>query len=128
MNYELYLLSKLLIDNGVVVNGVMFESMPYDEQYDLIPHIWDYFAESKHNTSDKDLCSCIIDYLISKKMKIDFDMDAKSACENIDRVISICKDAINNNIDFSRGVYDDNKQMLNDMIMFLYKAKYHINK
>lgn len=128
MNYELYLLSKLLIDNGVVVNGVMFESMPYDEQYDMIPHIWGYFAESKYNTADQDLCSCIIDYLISQKMKIDLDMDVKSACENIDRVISICKDAINNNIDFSRGVYDDNNQMLNDMIMFLYKAKYHINK
>lgn len=128
MNYELYLLSKLLIDNGVVVNGVGFESMPYDEQYDMIPHIWDGFSESTYNKSDKDLYSCIIDYLISKKMKIDFDMDVKSACENIDKVISICKDAISNNIDFSRGVYDDNKQMLNDMLMFLYKAKYYINK
>lgn len=128
MNYELYLLSKLLIGNGADVNGVSFESMPYDEQYDIIPHIWDGFAESTYNRADKDLCSCIIDYLISKKMRIDFDMDVKSACENIDRVISICKDAIHNNIDFSRGVYDDNKQMLNDMLTFLYKAKYYINK
>lgn len=63
MNYDTYLLSKLLIDNGTLTNGVVFESLPYDNQYDIIEQVWEKFDTSGFNNPNKGLYDCINKFL-----------------------------------------------------------------
>lgn len=43
MDKKLYILSKILIDNGNKVNDVVFESYPYDVQFHMLPYLWRHF-------------------------------------------------------------------------------------
>jgi hypothetical protein len=43
MDKKLYILSKILIDNGTKVNDVVFESYPYDVQFHMLPYLWRHF-------------------------------------------------------------------------------------
>ena len=43
MDKKLYILSKILIDNGTKVNDIVFESYPYDVQFHMLPYLWRHF-------------------------------------------------------------------------------------
>jgi len=43
MDKKLYILSKILIDNGNKVNDIVFESYPYDVQFHMLPYLWRHF-------------------------------------------------------------------------------------
>jgi hypothetical protein len=70
MNYDLFLMHKVLIDHGVHVNGVSFESLPYDEQYDIMPELFNEFERHPMNRADVNLYDCLTDYLAIKKFKL----------------------------------------------------------
>jgi hypothetical protein len=70
MNYDLFLMHKVLIDHGVHVNGVSFESLPYDEQYDIMPELFNEFERHPMNRADVNLYDCLTDYLTIKKFKL----------------------------------------------------------
>lgn len=63
MNYDTYLFSRLLVDNGTKVNGVVFESLPYDEQYYILERLFNLFEAAKENNLDKSTYGCINDFL-----------------------------------------------------------------
>ena len=63
MNYDTYLFSRLLVDNGTKVNGVVFESLPYDEQYYILERLFNLFKISKENSLERSAYSCINDFL-----------------------------------------------------------------
>jgi hypothetical protein len=70
MNYDLFLMHKILIDHGVHVDGVSFESLPYDEQYDIMPKLFNEFERHPMNRADVNLYDCLTDYLTIKKFKL----------------------------------------------------------
>jgi hypothetical protein len=61
MNYDVYLFSNLIkfYDKG-------FEELPYDEQYDILPTLFDNFENSSFNVNTRSAYDCIIDYLNDK--------------------------------------------------------------
>lgn len=61
MDYNLYLFSNLvkLFDKD-------FDELPYDEQYNKLPIMYDEFHDSKFNVYNKSEYDCIIDYLTDK--------------------------------------------------------------
>lgn len=46
MDKNLYILSKVLVDEGSKVNDIVFESYPYDTQFYLLPYLWRHFEYS----------------------------------------------------------------------------------
>ena len=122
MNYDLYLLSKLLIDNGAFVNGVNFESMPYDEQYEVLSYVWDCFIESDYNSSSKPLYECI-DLFLKGNKNIVVDINIKEINHLLDIVISSCREGMSGDWDCCS---QDGKEGFDDMIKLLYKVKYLI--
>jgi hypothetical protein len=120
MNYDIYLLSKLLIDKGVTINKVSFESMPYDEQYDILPYIWDYFNKSKYNTADKPLYECIEMYLDFNN-DIYINLNNYEAINCIDKAINMISQNINSDFRLEENYLDD-------VIRLLYKSKNYIKK
>jgi hypothetical protein len=58
MDYNLYLFSNL-----VKLYDIDFEELPYDEQYNRLPSMYDDFHDSKFNVYSKSEYDCIIDYL-----------------------------------------------------------------
>ena len=61
MNYDVYLFSNLikLFDSE-------FEELPYDEQYDNLPTLYEDFENSKFNVDTKSAYDCMIEYLKEK--------------------------------------------------------------
>jgi len=61
MNYDVYLFSNLikLFDSE-------FEELPYDEQYDDLPTLYEDFENSKFNVDTKSAYDCMIEYLKEK--------------------------------------------------------------
>jgi hypothetical protein len=68
MDYNLYLFSNL-----VKLYDKEFEELPYDEQFDRLPTMYDDFHDSKFNVYSKSEYDCIIDYL-NYKYKIIYDI------------------------------------------------------
>ena len=67
MNYDTFLMHKVLIDDGVSVNNVMFESLPYDEQFDIIEELFSGFEASGLNVPEIDLLTCLKNYVYASK-------------------------------------------------------------
>lgn len=124
MNYDIYLLSQLLVNQGSSVNGISFESMPYDEQYELLPEIWEFFSSSKYNDDSLPLYECLVNFL-TQYQNIIVDIKLKEFNEIMNIVISSCREGISGDWDCCS---DEGKQGFEDMITLLYKAKYLINK
>ena len=61
MDYDVYLFSNLikLFDSE-------FEELPYDEQYDNLPTLYEDFENSKFNVDTKSAYDCMINYLEEK--------------------------------------------------------------
>lgn len=61
MDYDLYLFSNLikLFDSE-------FEELPYDEQYDKLPTLYEGFENSKFNVDTKSAYDCMIEYFNEK--------------------------------------------------------------
>lgn len=61
MDYDLYLFSNLikLFDSE-------FEELPYDEQYDKLPTLYEDFENSKFNVDTKSAYDCMIEYFNEK--------------------------------------------------------------
>lgn len=57
MNYDTYLFSCLL-----KLYNSEFEQMPYDQQYDMLPVLFELFENSKYNDVNRGLYECLIDY------------------------------------------------------------------
>jgi len=56
MDKKLYILSKILIDNGTKVNDVVFESYPYDVQFHMLPYLWRHFEYcGLYNNNEEEL-------------------------------------------------------------------------
>jgi len=56
MDKKLYILSKILIDNGNKVNDVVFESYPYDVQFHMLPYLWRHFEYcGLYNNNEEEL-------------------------------------------------------------------------
>jgi hypothetical protein len=97
MNYDLFLMHKVLIDEGVSVNGVSFESLPYDEQYDIIPELYGGFESHNTNNVEVDLLQCLKNYVKSCRFMLvygketytlDLDLDNKefwNLCAAVER-------------------------------------------
>ena len=61
MNYNIYLFSNL-----VKFFNKEFEELPYDEQYNLLPSMYEDFEISEFNRSEYSEYDCMIDYLKDK--------------------------------------------------------------
>jgi hypothetical protein len=61
MNYQTYLFSCLL-----KIYDKEFDAKPYDEQYDLLPFMYEQFHLSVYNDDDTNLYDCIVLYLNHK--------------------------------------------------------------
>lgn len=61
MDYDLYLFSNLLkfYDKD-------FDEKPYDEQFDILPNLFEGFENSKFNIDTKSCYDCIEEYLKDK--------------------------------------------------------------
>lgn len=46
MDKKLYIISKILVDNGTKINGIVFESYPYEVQFHMLPYIFKHFEYS----------------------------------------------------------------------------------
>jgi hypothetical protein len=55
MNKNLYILSRYLVDRGTKVNGIVFESIPYEDQYYMLPYLWKHFEYSGYFTDEENL-------------------------------------------------------------------------
>lgn len=61
MNYDLYLFSCLIKNHDE-----HFNTLPYDEQYELVPKMYEQFEKSIFNDKRSDLYTCMEQYLRDK--------------------------------------------------------------
>ena len=61
--YEVFLISLLMVNNGTKINGIMHESYPYDEMFFNAVHAQQVFSSSKYNKADIGLFECILEFL-----------------------------------------------------------------
>ena len=61
MDYDMYLFSNL-----IKLFDEEFEQLPYDEQYDKLPTLYEDYENSKFNVDTKGAYECMIDYLEEK--------------------------------------------------------------
>ncbi len=64
MDYDMYLFSNL-----VKFYDKDFAELPYDEQWDNLPSLYEDYDNSKFNLDTKGAYDCIIDYLDDKYIK-----------------------------------------------------------
>lgn len=58
IGYESYLFSCLLKQYNTE-----FEQLPYDEQFEQLPDLYERFRQSQYNQPSRGLYECIVDYL-----------------------------------------------------------------
>lgn len=64
MNYDVYLFSNL-----IKYYDTEFEQLPYDEQWDKLPTLYEGYDNSKFNVDTKGEYECMIDFLKDKYIK-----------------------------------------------------------
>ena len=64
MDYSMYLFSNL-----IKYYDTEFEQLPYDEQYDSLPTLYEGYDNSKFNVDTKGEYECMIDFLKDKYIK-----------------------------------------------------------
>jgi DNA-binding transcriptional regulator GbsR (MarR family) len=61
MNYDVYLFSNL-----IKLFNAEFEELPYDEQWDNLPSLYEEYDKSKFNVDTKGAYECMIEFLEEK--------------------------------------------------------------
>jgi hypothetical protein len=64
MEYQEYLFAQLLS-----IYDEEFKEMPYDDQYELVPQLYEDFFNSKFNDTLKGEYDCIVNYLSANQHK-----------------------------------------------------------
>ncbi len=67
MTYDTFLLSRLMVDMGINVNGISYESLPYDVQFDDARKIYKIFVYSPSNVLSENVYECMVNFLTDNK-------------------------------------------------------------
>jgi len=67
MTYDTFLLSCLMVDMGIDVNGISYESLPYDVQFDNVRKIYKTFVYSPSNVLSEGVYECMVNFLTDNK-------------------------------------------------------------
>lgn len=67
MTYDTFLLSCLMVDMGINVNGISYESLPYDVQFDNVRKIYKTFVYSPSNVLSENVYACMVNFLTDNK-------------------------------------------------------------
>ena len=67
MTYDTFLLSCLMVDMGINVNGISYESLPYDVQFDNVRKIYKTFVYSPSNVLSENVYECMVNFLTDNK-------------------------------------------------------------
>jgi len=67
MTYDTFLLSCLMVDMGINVNGISYESLPYDVQFDNVRKIYKTFVYSPSNVLSEGVYECMVNFLTDNK-------------------------------------------------------------
>ena len=67
MTYDTFLLSRLMADMGINVNGISYESLPYDVQFDNVRKIYKTFVYSPSNVLSENVYECMVNFLTDNK-------------------------------------------------------------
>jgi len=67
MTYDTFLLSCLMVDMGINVNGISYESLPYDVQFDDARKIYKIFVYSPSNVLSENVYECMVNFLTNNK-------------------------------------------------------------
>ena len=67
MTYDTFLLSCLMVDMGINVNGISYESLPYDIQFDNVRKIYKTFVYSPSNVLSENVYACMVNFLTDNK-------------------------------------------------------------
>ena len=67
MTYDTFLLSCLMVDMGINVNGISYESLPYDVQFDYARNAYKIFIYSPSNVLSDGVYECMVNFLTENK-------------------------------------------------------------
>jgi hypothetical protein len=67
MTYDTFLLSRLMVDMGINVNGISYESLPYDVQFDDARKTYKIFVYSHSNVLSENVYECMVNFLTDNK-------------------------------------------------------------
>ena len=65
--YDTFLLSCLMVDMGTNVNGISYESLPYDVRFDYAMKIYKIFVYSPSNVLSENVYACMVNFLTDNK-------------------------------------------------------------
>ena len=63
MTYDTFLLSCLMVDMGINVNGISYESLPYDVRFDDAMKTYKIFIYSPSNVLSEGVHECMVNFL-----------------------------------------------------------------
>jgi len=67
MTYDTFLLSCLMADMGTNVNGISYESLPYDIQFIKSINAYKIFVHSPSNVLSEGVYECMVNFLTDNK-------------------------------------------------------------
>ena len=67
MTYDTFLLSCLMVDMGINVNGISYESLPYDVQFDDAKRTYKIFIYSPSNVLSDGVYESMVKFLTDNK-------------------------------------------------------------
>lgn len=67
MTYDTFLLSCLMVDMGTNVNGIPYESLPYDIQFIKAMNTYKTFVYSPSNVLSDGVYECMVNFLTDNK-------------------------------------------------------------
>ena len=67
MTYDTFLLSCLMVDMGTNVNGISYESLPYDIQFIKSMNAYKIFVYSPSNVLSEGVYECMVNFLTDNK-------------------------------------------------------------
>lgn len=67
MTYDTFLLSCLMVDMGIDVNGISYESLPYDIRFDYAKSTYNIFIYSTSNVLSEGVYECMVNFLKDNK-------------------------------------------------------------
>ena len=67
MTYDTFLLSCLMVDMGTNVNGIPYESLPYDVRFDDARKTYKIFIYSPSNVLSENAYECMVNFLTDNK-------------------------------------------------------------
>lgn len=67
MTYDTFLLSCLMVNMGANINGISYESLPYDIQFYNAKRVYRIFVYSPSNVTTENLYECMVNFLTENK-------------------------------------------------------------